>query len=678
MLSPKLPLVIAIAVCIGMALAVAGTSVVADPPERDDTVTPSNLRLSTYEHMLHVGPETAADPSTALGRDAWDVTHYQLVLLPDFDTESLEGFISISFTTLQAGLDHIDLDLYDELTVKDVHIDYQTLAFDLSEDILRVYFPRTLQLDETITVNINYVGTPQPAGPLGFDFDTTPAGRPILATVSEPFYARSWWPCKDTTLDKATFDLRVVVPDNMYAASAGTLQDVIYDGGRAIYHWASDYPLTTYNVSLAVTEYTSWTEDYTSPQGDSFPLEFHVFPEHEQIARYEFERVGQMIDFFSDLYGSYAFTDEKYGMAEVVLAGAMEHQTMTSYGDFFLTGDRFYEGIVAHELSHHWWGNLLTLRDWDDLWLHEGLATFSDGLWREHIDGRAEYIDFLLQRSAGCCGFVGPISPPAKLFNQTVYQKGAWMLHMLRELLGDSDFFDALRMLTANPELRYQHFGKNEFVEAFETQTGQNLDWFFDQWLHRTGRPEISLEWAPEAGSGLDPAVRVRVSQVQADAEWQYPLRLRLHLPSGPMDVDTFITQRTTEFVINVAEWPLSVEIDPDDQLLHFDAGSARVTAAPDVSRHRTDLLLNTPNPFNPRTTLRFNLAEPATVRLRIFDLRGRVIQTIECGALGSGEHERVWDGTDRHGQSVASGTYLVRMEGASVVPPARSITLVR
>ena len=247
-----------------------------------------------------------------------------------------------------------------------------------------------------------------------------------------------------------------IVPEEMFAASPGKLELVAPTGDQVVYRWSSDYPITTYNVSFAISDYASWTEDYISPQGDAFPLEFHVFPEHESIARYEFERVGQMIDFFWELYGAYAFEDEKYGMAEVVLAGAMEHQTMTSYGDFFMTGDRYYEGIVAHELSHHWWGNLLTLTDWNDLWLHEGLATFSDGLWREHIDGRAAYLQFLRQRSAGCCGFYGPISPPAKLFNQTVYQKGAWMLHMLREYVGDTDFFAALQSLTsdAGPALR--------------------------------------------------------------------------------------------------------------------------------------------------------------------------------------------------------------------------------
>ena len=186
------------------------------------------------------------------------------------------------------------------------------------------------------------------------------------------------------------------------------------------------------------------------------------------------------------------------------------------------------------------------------------------------------------------------------------------------------------------------------------------------------------MEWAPEAGTSLDPAVRIKVSQTQQDPEWQYPLRLRLQLPSGPVDFDTFITQRTTEFVVSVAEWPTSIEIDPDTQLLHFETGSVRVTSVPESSRLRTDLLPNTPNPFNPRTTLRFSLAEPATINLRIFDLRGRELRIIRCGPLQPGEHERIWDGRDREGQSVASGTYLVRMEGAAIVPPARSITLVR
>lgn len=679
MRSPKLPAALPICAWLSILVALPGPLLNADPPERDDTVLPADARIATYEQLLHSSTIVTADPSPARGRESWDVERYDLVMIPDFATGSLEGIVKITFTSLEMGLTAIELDLYDEFDVTWVQSKSQTLAWSLQNDVLRVTLPRPLDRGYSQTVTVTYKGQPQPAGPLGLAFDTTPDGRPVLATVSEPFYARSWWPCKDTVLDKALVDLRVVVPAQMTVASGGTLESVVDAGANRGFHWSSGYPMSTYNVSMAVTEYASWTEPYVAADGAEFPLEFHVFPEHEEIARYEFGRVAEMIDFFTEKYGPYPFPDEKYGMAEVVLAGAMEHQTMTSYGDFFMTGDRYYEGIVAHELSHHWWGNLLTLSDWDDVWLHEAMATFSDGLWREHVDGRAAYDRFFRQRSAGCCGFLGPISPPVKLFNQTVYQKGAWMLHMLREMIGDHDFFAALRRLTADPDLRYGNYGPAEFIAAFEAQTGQELDWYFDQWLHRTGRPEIAVEWYPlpdEGGTGE--TLSVRVLQVQEDDPWVFPLRLRFSVGSQTVDRDLWVTGDTTEFTIDLVALPDQIAIDPDQQLLHFDQGVTRVPVPPGASDLPAVLLPNTPNPFNPRTQLRFALDEPARVRLRIFDLRGREVSVLDCGWLEPGTHARVWDGTDRSGASVASGSYLVRMEGVSPTPPAQRITLVR
>ena len=679
MVSPKLPTVVAAAVC-AIVFIYPTAALFAGTPAPDDTGRRTDLRLAAYEHLLHNGPEGAVhvDPSSATNRDSWDVLSYKLRLVPDFAVESLWGAVTMTLAALEPSVETIELDLYDHFQITSVNNGATNLTFTHVNDLVRIDLDRSLGVGDQASFTIIYEGAPEPVGPLGFDFDMTSAGRPTLTTVSEPFYARSWWPCKDTPLDKAQVELVVVVPPGMQAAAPGKLVNTTHTSNTSIYHWATEYPITTYGVSIAVSEYVSWTEDYTAPDGTVFPLEYHVFPEDEQIARYEFERVGEMIDMFTELYGPYAFPAEKYGMAEVVLQGAMEHQTLTSYGDFFLTGDRYYEGIVAHELSHHWWGNLITLTDWNDTWLHEAMATFSDGLWREHIDGREAYLTFLRQRSHSCCGFTGPISPPTRLFNQVVYYKGAWMLHMLRELVGNDDFFAALRLLTADPELRYKNFSKSTFVDAFETQTGEQLDWFFDQWLHREGRPELSVQWSPVAGSSAAPVVRIEVEQVQPEDEWLFPLRLRLHLPSGPVDVDTFISDRTTSIDVAVAEWPNSVEIDPDTQLLHFDMGSVRVTDTPQHVHRSTQLLPNTPNPFNPRTSLRFNLAEPGAVQLRIFDLRGRLVRTLDCGSLGAGEHSRIWDGSDDRGRSVASGTYLVQLDAAGIAPPARTITLVR
>jgi aminopeptidase N len=686
-----LPSAASVLICAALLLAFPGNPVTADPPERDDTVVPSSQRLASYEHLLHSAATVGEDPSLARGRGEWDALHYQLTLIPDFEELSISGHVEITFRALQSGVRSIDLDLYDDLLVDRI-MDRSTgvaMGFAHSNDVLSVRLPAPMESGDTRTIVVSYRGQPRPVGALGLAFDTTPAGAPTLATVSEPFYARSWWPCKDTALDKATVDLIGIVPQNMFVAAGGTLEFVSTAGTNKLYRWSSDYPMTTYNVSFSITDYVSWTEDYVSPEGNEFPLEFHVFPEHESIARYEFERVGQMIDFFSERFGPYAFPADKYGMAEVVLAGAMEHQTMTSYGDFFMTGDRYYEGIIAHELSHHWWGNLLTLTDWDDLWLHEGLATFCDGLWREHIDGREEYMRFLRQRSAGCCGFNGPISPPTKLFNQTVYQKGAWMLHMLRELVGDTDFFAALRSLTADPSLRYGNFDRDDFIDAFETRTGQSLDWFFDQWLHREGRPEVEIKWSRERFPDGKRFIDVDVVQVQDDDPWTFPFRLKIVFPQGSTEVDLFVENRVTSLRIPVDEWPESFVLDPDQQLLFFDRGAildgpgpedppSDPPADPPVTLDNSVTLSNSPNPFNPRTTIRFALAEGAAPRLRIYDLRGRAVRTLEPGWLPAGQHQIAWHGDDDHGRSVASGTYLLKLEGTGQDLPAHRMTLVR
>ena len=673
-----LPLAAAAIFCAALVAAPSANLLNADPPERDDTVVPSHVRLAAYEHLLHNTPNVAEDPSVAERRSDWDANHYQLTLVPDFEEGSLTGYVEITFTTLRFGLANIQLDLQDNLTVFRVFDSVGNLGFNHHDDVLDIRLSSAMSPGEKQTVSVHYEGRPQPAGALGFSFDTTPAGNPILATVSEPFYARSWWPCKDTVLDKATVDVLAIVPEGMFAAAAGELVSESGSDGSRLFRWSSSYPMTTYNVSVAITDYASWSEEYVSPEGDEFPLDFYVFPEHESIARYEFERVAQMLDFFSERYGPYPFDREKYGMAEVVLAGAMEHQTMTSYGDFFMTGDRYYEGIVAHELSHHWWGNLLTLTDWNDLWLHEAMATFSDGLWREHVDGRAAYLQFLRQRSASCCGFYGPISPPSRLFNQTVYQKGAWMLHMLREWLGDEVFFSALRSITSDPALRYAHITPRDFIDACESTSGQDLDWFFDQWLNLEGRPELDVNWIREKTGQNDQYVRLHVKQVQEAPAWKIPVRVRVEFPSGAVDHDIFMDESMAELRFPVTEWPTAIQLDPDQQLLFFDRGVEEGEPVSPKPYSPQISLSASPNPFNPRTAISFALAEGAPVSLRIYDVRGRSVRTEDFGWLDSGEHQMVWTGTDDAGRAVASGTYFVKLVGTGADLPALRITLVR
>ena len=635
-------------------------------PESDEALGLVALRSTT------VPP---ADQSQAANRDEFDVESYEIVLVPQVEARRLDGSVIVRLRALVDGMDFVDLDLDDALTVQSVADPQGPVAFEQFSDLLRIHTRGPMQAGERFDATIVYGGTPVPTGFLGFSFGTTPAGNPLVATLSQPYGARSWWPCKDTPSDKANVLLRVVAPAGMYAASNGVLESVLPSGSDQIYTWRHAYPISTYNVSLAMAEYTSWSETWTSPTGRELPIEYHVFPEHEEAARFDFARTTAILDYYAQLFGEYPFVDEKYGMAEFVWNGAMEHQTMTSYGDVFITGDRFYERIIGHELAHHWWGNSMTLSNWSDLWIHEGFSTLAEGLWVEQAEGVEAYRTFLRRRSNACCGFPGAISPPSQLFNSTVFNKAAWMLHMLRGLLGDTDFFAAVKDLAQRPELQYGSIVTEDVITQFETTTGRPLRWFFDQWLYREGRPTFEVGWTVTPSNDRN-RVTLRIDQSPDADPWLFPLRLRVVTASGDMDVETFVASASQQVTLFVDGDVLDVETDPDEWLLYFDGSGP--TAAPAPARGVATLLPNVPNPFNPRTVLHFELPAPGDVRLRILDARGRVIDRIEPGPLPAGQHGLPWTGVDAQGNAVASGVYRVVLEADGTLVSSRPITLVR
>lgn len=641
---------------------------IADPSQ-----APAPTALLREEVDPYVPP---VDPSNAQGRDEFDVLRYEIAIIPNFDTETIQGSVNITLASLVDGLARIELDFYDGWQIDAIQFGGTPLAYQYADDVLRVDLPESLPLGGTRTFSIQYQGAPQPAGFMGLQFLQSAGGARTLASLSQPYFARSWWPCKDTPTDKAQLQLYVLAPAGMFAASNGRLVGQQPVGTSTLYTWVETYPISTYNVSLAIAEYVSWTEQYTGPDQQRLTLEYHVFPEDEEAARFDFARTPQMVDFFVDRFGEYPFIQEKYGMAEFVFVGAMEHQTMTSYGQFFLTGDRFYERIIGHELAHEWWGNAMTLTNWGDLWIHEGLATLSEGLWTEYAVGPIAYRNFMRNRENACCGFAGPISPPSELFNDTVYNKSAWMLHMLRRMVDDNEFFGALQDLAARPELRYGSITTDVFVDQFEASTGRELSWFFDQWLYRTGRPTIAMDWTSTA-VGDRYRIDVDIEQTGAGDPWLFPLDLRVITTAGNVDAQTWVTSDRHRYSMFVDSEPTDLVLDPNESLLWFSDDDPPVTAAP-APFGGSRLLPNVPNPFNPRTMLRFELARPGEVQLRILDARGRVVEVLRPGRLEEGAHELPWNGTDLRGMPVASGVYQVQLMGLGIDGSVRPITLIR
>jgi aminopeptidase N len=383
-----------------------------------------------------------------------------------------------------------------------------------------------------------------------------------------------------------------------------------------------------------------------------------------------------MIDLFTTHFGEYPFIDEKYGMAEFVWEGAMEHQTMTSYGDFLILGNKRFEHLVAHELAHQWFGNSHTVETWEHIWLHEGFATYCEGLWKEHLEGPEAMALFMRRHSGGTNPFYGPIVPPQPLFGLTVYWKGAWVLHMLRGMLGDGLFFEVLRSYAANPNLRYGNVTSEDFIESVGTTVGRPLRWFFEQWLYREGRPEYGMTWTSAPMEGVGFRVDVTIRQLQEGDPWIMPLELGIDTATGTQIVTTWdaTTVHRATFIVDAA--PTGVRLDPDNKVLKF-VTSMRITGGETGLGGSVRLLANAPNPFNPSTRLRFELANPVPVRLSILDAKGRRVRTLLPGLLQAGRHEILWRGMDDAGHTLASGTYTVLLEAGDGQRSQR-ITLIK
>jgi len=266
--------------------------------------------------------------------------------------------------------------------------------------------------------------------------------------MSQPAHAQSWWPCKDRPGDKFLVSMALTVPDTLVGVSNGTLVGVTSLGdGRETWRWREDYPIAAYLVSVAVSDYTLLQEECLTGGGTAVPLRHWVFPEDAVDAAVDFAPMCEMMDLCEQRYGPYPFAGEKYGHAEFIWPGAMEHQTVTSIGSSSVSGDRSRDWLIAHELGHQWFGDSLTPREWADIWLNEGLATYTEALWYEHRDGAAAYLAFMDQaRNEAEWLLDGPVYDPMPVFpGRVIYDKGAWILHMLRGRMGDAAFFEFLQ-----------------------------------------------------------------------------------------------------------------------------------------------------------------------------------------------------------------------------------------
>ncbi|MCK6605369.1 MAG: M1 family metallopeptidase [Ignavibacteriaceae bacterium] len=494
-----------------------------------------------------------------------DVLHYQLKFDLDTENKILTGESEIRLI-LTAHTDTIDLNLHDNLKVSELYVNGRAALYLQKNKRLGIVI-RDAGLNEgdTAMISIRYQGTPKREGFAAFSFGKI-NGNSLVYTLSEPVYASNWFPCNDRPDDKAFADVIIGNDSSQISVSLGRLINVETKGNKRYYHWKSAYPVSTYLISIYSSGYSKISDQYISVTGDTIPLEYYVLPNQVEKAKIDFSEHNRMLEVFEKLFGPYPFPEDKYGVAVFLWQmGAMENQTITGVGSNFITGTRSHSSLLAHELAHHWWGNSVSPREWKDIWLNEGFASYSEALYAEQTDGRAALIADMANRYSQF--FIEKLYNPQDKFSSTVYEKGAYVLHMLRRETGDTNFFEIIKKY--HEKFIYSNASVSDFIILAQEISGMNLGQFFEQWVFRgTGGIICDYTWKNDlTDSGRKLAVHL--TQVQKGYPgYIFPLDLKITYGDGSTEIITRkITSNDQILEIDVKMPVKSIEPDPEKWL---------------------------------------------------------------------------------------------------------------
>ena len=440
--------------------------------------------------------ERAAMPRDDRAADT-DVLHYFIDIELDPPNLWLGGSNTMTIRSLVADLAVFRFRLDAAFNISDVRVGGNVVAWQRLDPItVEVTLDHPYHANDVFELYVAYAGRPPRGLGFGSVIYQSRNGQPEMYTNVEPWYAYTWRPAKDDLQDKMTADIWCTVPDTMVVASNGLLQGVDDVGlGRLRYRWRTEYPTIDYLLCIGATNYDTFDATWTYG-GQSMPLKFFIFPEDNYAwTRAAWLQCADMLTVYSDLFGVYPFANEKYGMLEWDIGNAEEHQTMTS-----MVG--FADWIIAHELSHQWWGDNVTCGTWNDIWLNEGFATYCEALWYEHRPGNNGEADLHLymaySRPSDPSGTVYVYLPLSinEIFDEDLsYLKGGWVLHMFRHVVGDQTFYDILaayRALYSGGTATTQ-----DFEDVAEAVTGRDLSWFFQEWIYGPGVPSYGYAWRP-------------------------------------------------------------------------------------------------------------------------------------------------------------------------------------
>lgn len=595
-----------------------------------ETTTHCSKRKN-YTNQLKVSPYVTE--TQVLQQKKYDVTFYKLGLNMTNASTALSGIVEIHATAVQA-IDSALLEFFSGFTINDLYVNGVSSTYSRYGSLVSV--PINLPHGDQFIISIDYSGTPptaatNPLGGSGMTNASSPSwGNQVTWSLSEPFSAFEWFPCKQDLKDKAdSVQVSVTVPDNLMAGSNGILDSITTSAGNKTYHWMHRHPIAYYLISVAVASYQEYTI-YASPTGSAQPVMIQNFvydnPQFLPFYQNDIDQTVDMMELFAELYGPYPYQDEKYGHCLAPLSGGMEHQTMTTQG--------FFErSLTAHELAHQWWGNHVTCGSWADIWINEGFASYSEYLMLNALysftaaqQDMASVHNNVMQQSGGSTWVADSLNENAIFNGRLVYDKGGAIIHTLRYIINnDTTFFDLLRdfqIAFANSTATGLEF--KAYAEQF---TGMDFTDFFNQWYFGEGYPTYSVAYN-QLNGGLLVRINQTTSRPSVTPLFTNPIDLRI-LRSGGLG-DTIVridipTNETYVTITGIENFQSINAVDPVNYIINRVGTIAQddELSVHSIQQENLSAILY-PNPTSGSLTVTFSGNEKRS--LRVIDQRGKIV----------------------------------------------------
>ena len=558
----------------------------------------------------------------------YDVKFYHLSISVAIDAPYIEGRLLCSFKPNVFELQSIHLDLHSSLIIDSIGGD--VAGFQRNEDLVEIYLDSEYGPNDSVVVIIYYQGVPVPAGGFkGMIYETHHVNQPVVATLSTPYLAHYWFPCKDGPEDKAdSIYMDITIPDTvinglpLMAISNGILEEISTFEDKATFNWRHRYPIVTYYMMIAISNYV----EFQQPPVNGVPLEYYCFEEDLTESMEGVELLPDAFSLYCDLFGPYPFADEKYGMTQIGFYGGIENQTNSIMKKMTFS----WLFISVHELAHMWFGDMITLKNWHHVWLNEGFATYAEALFAEYLYGYETYQTFMDGREFFGEGtlFLVNAADTFNTFQSIYYKKGAWVLHMMRGMLGDETFFECLYNYASDPQLKYKNASTADLQAVCEETSGMDLDFYFDQWIFDEYFPIYYWGWQQDSQTF---EITLQINQMQEALFgrrplFEMPVQMKFIFED---ETDSLVTvwndQQWQSFSIPLDKEVVAVEFDPENWLLKHKEFVPGLVGIESRARNQEPRLVIYPNPAEEYFFV--YLADEGQIQnVRVYGLDGRLV----------------------------------------------------